>query len=296
VATFSAIRRPTTIARNGADTRITVLAEVNPATPNNDRVIVSLVRETAGLTTSGDLTSVSATMDIVASVSPYIIQEFTLSDKLYTIASHPLPLPPAEHYKIQAWSLTTLAQVDVAAGYTYHPYDFGTASNQFQLPQGIAVQSAVPATIFIADTGNNRLKKLDLNNGAFYSVSQLTQTPLSLKLSGSNLWVAANGSNQVRRFQSDLNSTADWNSATTSGATQFVTGASGNIYVTDPAGCKVHVISSTGAYLYWFGVSGTGIGEFQEPYGITLPIAAPFDMYITDRSGNKIIRFRSNAW
>jgi hypothetical protein len=66
--------------------------------------------------------------------------------------------------------------------------------------------------------------------------------------------------------------------------------------VTDPAGCKVHVISSTGAYLYGFGVDGTGLGEFKEPYGITLSNAAPYDMYITDRSGDKIIRFRSNAW
>ena len=84
---------------------------------------------------------------------------------------------------------------------------------------------------------------------------------------------------------------------TVNNATRFVDGTSGNIYVTDPtAGTpKVHVVASSGAVIYSFGVNGTvpNSGQFQTPLGVTI---VDKDIYVVDNAADSVVRFRSGGW
>jgi DNA-binding beta-propeller fold protein YncE len=88
---------------------------------------------------------------------------------------------------------------------------------------------------------------------------------------------------------------ASWLSQNVNNPTNHAYSATGNLYITDPAGAKVHVIDSTGQLVYSFGKTGSTLnaGEFTQPYGIAI---ISNDLYITDRTNNYIVRFRTANW
>ena len=145
---------------------------------------------------------------------------------------------------------------------------------QFNLPRGIALDSAsnpaanLAVNIYIADTGNNTIRKIDQSGG----VSTLAGTAGS---SGSD-----DGSGQRARFSQPYGLAID---------------SAGNIRVSDNGNQLIRTVSLTGVVSTLAGAAGTagdanGSGNkasFNQPKGIAADAAN--NIYVAD-SGNNLIR------
>jgi len=141
---------------------------------------------------------------------------------------------------------------------------------QFNLPRGIALSNAsnLAGNIYIADTGNNTVRKIDQNGG----VSTLAGTAGS---SGSD-----DGSGQRARFSQPYGLAID---------------SAGNIRVSDNGNQLIRTVSLTGVVSTLAGAAGTagdanGSGSkasFNQPKGIAADAAN--SIYVAD-TGNNLIR------
>lgn len=268
------VEAPVAIANSG-DTNIYVAYE------GVNRRIVRLTRKTTGLTESGDINDI-ATQTLLASCTHSFVDLTVAGTTVYSLGN-----TPGSH-RIQSWNTTSLHSLTR----DYIKLD-GPADDQLDNPAGISVDADA---IYVSDYGNNKVKKLDINNGNFYSESQFVSGPKGVKyINTSTLYVAENLSNRLLKFGYDLNNVATWNSQTADDASYFANGPSGSLYVTEPSGPAVNVIASSGILLYSFGKFGVSDnqGEFQSPQGIVI---VGNDLYVTDILGNKIVRFRSGGW
>jgi hypothetical protein len=248
--------------------------------PGHNR-IVKLTRMTSGLSTIGDFTAI-ATETLAASQTHPFTDIAYVGTTLYSLGAQ------AGEYRIQSWATNNL-QSQTRDYLIPH----GSGANQFNAPFAFCVDSNA---IYVSDTGNNKLQKLDITNGSFYSESQPVLAPYDISLiDAGTLAVCENANNKMLRFGNDLNNVASWLSQNVNNPTNHAYSATGNLYITDPAGAKVHVIDSTGQLVYSFGKTGSTLnaGEFTQPYGIAI---ISNDLYITDRTNNYIVRFRTANW
>ena len=139
----------------------------------------------------------------------------------------------------------------------------GSGSGQFSSPNGIAVDSS--NRIYVVDTGNNRVQKLDTNG----------------------TWIPYGGQGTANgQFINPFGIYVD---------------ASGNSYVADTGNNRIQKFDSFSTPQYvnrWGknagdGTAGTGNGEFNKPRGVTYdPINSKF--YVTDSDNNRVQQFDSN--
>ncbi|MGM0599011.1 MAG: Ig-like domain-containing protein [Candidatus Rifleibacteriota bacterium] len=246
--------------------------------------IVKLTRMNTGLTTDGDLTEI-ATETAVASHTHNFIDLSVDGTTLVSLGNN-----AGADYRIQSWNTGDLGSLGVID----YPYDHGTGDEEFDNPLGLNIDANA---IYISDSGNNMVKKIDRDNGEFYSDNESVTTPVGINyVDSTNIFVAEQANNRLLKLNSSLN-TVVWNSGTVNNAHYIVQGPSGNLYITDPTAGdpKVHVVAPDGTLLYSFGNVGTTphMGEFTEPWGITI---MEDDLYIVDKSGNCIHRLRFTDW
>ena len=67
----------------------------------------------------------------------------------------------------------------------------------------------------------------------------------------------------------------------------------GNIYVTDSDNGRIQIFNSSGTFLSQFGSNGSGDGQFNVPYGITLDPAG--NIYVADTGNDRIQIFDSSG-
>lgn len=270
------LNNPGAIVTEGTDYVIVA----NPGTSQ----ILRLPRITTGLTTNGDIATVGMTITSPASSPNHVFLDAVISGGVvYSIASG---TNTADGYRFQSWNSTTLA----TSTYDY-TFPVGAIPSGLNNPRDIYVGLGA---IFVSDTGNNRIRKIELGTGLFYSQSQIVSVPRDIFLTGNDIYVAASGSSRLQKFAGDLNSVASWNSGPLPNACQFFKTA-GNFYVSDPENQKIMVTDVNGNVLYSFGKNGSALhqGEFQRPYGV---VVIANDLYVTDQTGNAIVRFRSGGW
>jgi hypothetical protein len=271
----AAFNSPTAIINSG-NTQLFV------ADTGNSR-IVKLNRKTSGLTEIGDINEI-ATATLVASCTHPFVDLALSGGTLFSLGAL-----PGTSYRIQTWETGNLHSLASDFVKTH-----GTAASQFDNALGLSIDAGA---IYVSDFGNNKIKKLDINNGLFYSQSQNVANPAGIKyINASTLFVAENGLDRLLKFESDLNNVATWNSQTANNATMLAySPTSGNLYVTDPSSARVNVVASSGLLLYSFGKTGTtpDRGEFTAPYGIVI---VDNDLYVTDNVGDTIVRFRTGSW
>ncbi|MBU1105449.1 MAG: NHL repeat-containing protein [Candidatus Riflebacteria bacterium] len=242
--------------------------------------VLKLTRSTTTIeTTRGDITGVATQTDAIPLVGHTLVDFTIAGTSIYTLSS----IANTSHLFTE-WD----SNFTYVSSFTILD---GAGPLQLADPKGLSVDTG--NAFYVSDTGNSLVKKMDLAGTSFLS-SQFVNQPVGISVDGSNVYVAASGTNQLKKFTSALNTVATWNSsASANNATHFVVGAtSKNLYVTDPEGSSINVIASSGTLLYTFGTAA----NFQEPYGITIVGTTDADMYVTDRLGNKIVRFRTNSW
>ena len=153
--------------------------------------------------------------------------------------------------------------------------------------RGLAV--APDESIYIADTGNSRIVRVDKTGKILTSWGSRTpdgQVPplpgtfiepwgIALDLQG-NVYVADTWNHRIQKFDADGNFERAWGtfgqltdgSSYLWGPRGIVVGLDGRIYVTDTGNKRVVVFDTNGKYLQQFGMEGEG--QLDEPVGIAI--------------------------
>ncbi|HWC49103.1 MAG TPA: NHL repeat-containing protein [Solirubrobacterales bacterium] len=177
----------------------------------------------------------------------------------------------------------------------------GGEAGQLRSPKGIAITSA--NGIWVADTGNNRLEKFNVNGVLASSLSgEGTETgklkaPSAITVApDGSIWVADTGNNRIEQWSSTLTFVrAVGKEGTGSGEfkrpTAIDADSSGEIWVGDSQNNRIEEFDEWGTYLGQFGTPGTGSGQFNMGPLVGIAVDPKGSIWVTD--GN---RFRVQHW
>ncbi len=181
---------------------------------------------------------------------------------------------------------------------------FGSGAGDFNAPAGIAVDSH--GEVYVADARNHRIQKFDANGtfltawGSLGSGVGEMWHPLGLAVdSADRVYVVDSANSRIQIFDRTGAYLDHWGSVTSQPADGEFFWPSGvavssqdQVYVTDQGsldriwGHNVQVFEATGDFLYRWGVSGTGVGNFVFPSGIA--IDASDAVYVADTGNHRI--------
>ncbi len=226
-----------------------------------------------------------------------------------------------------AWAQTaisTYAGTAGTAGATDSVAGPATAA-LFRYPQGIALNAA-ETQLFVADTGNNLIRKITLSSGAVAAVA-LTGTSSTVSQPGSvaidtagNIYVADTANRQIKKYNSSGAIQAIYGTGSAgstdgiaSGGSAVATfnnpngvavnGAGTFIYVADTSNNLIRRIDVVGNSVTTVGGSSgagdqvegtTGTSKFDRPYALALNSAGT-DLYVADMGNNAVRRIALNA-
>ncbi|MFL5832946.1 MAG: hypothetical protein ACJ76B_03065 [Solirubrobacterales bacterium] len=133
----------------------------------------------------------------------------------------------------------------------------GTTGTQLNAPQGIA--STTGGNIWVADTGNSRLKKYNPTTGALFN----------------NIGGEGSGSGQVKN------------------PTAIDVAADNSLWVADSGNNRIEVFNSAPSFLRQFGSEGSGDGQFKRPAAIDVDTAG--NLWVGDQNNSRIQQFNSSG-
>jgi RHS repeat-associated protein len=189
-----------------------------------------------------------------------------------------------------------------ASGNTCQAGIAGSSGTQLNAPQGIA--STTGGNIWVADTGNSRLKKYNPTTGALLnniggegSGSGQVKNPTAIAVAADNsFWVADTGNNRIERFSSaPAFVQAVGKEGVGDGEFKKPVGievdSSGNVWISEQEGKRVQKFGEAGEFLLKFGTAGSGEGQFGAPAGITSDANA--NLYLADAANNRVQKWSS---
>lgn len=175
----------------------------------------------------------------------------------------------------------------------------GGGIEQVRNPRALAIDpvNAGVEQIFVADTGNNRIKRLSSNLfplediGGPGSGEGEFNGPEGIAVDGDrNLVVADTGNNRIqitdrdggfiRAFGRQGNGNGEFDRPVSVALAE-----NGNIFVVDQGNNRVQEFTSNGQFVGAFGRGGSAVGEFDEPFGI---VTADGTIAVTDTGNNRI--------
>jgi len=174
----------------------------------------------------------------------------------------------------------------------------GSTGTQLKAPQGIA--STTGGNIWVADTGNNRLKKYNPTTGALFnniggegSGPGQVKEPMAIAVGADNsLWVADTGNNRIEMFNSTPVYVRQFGTEGT-GSSQFKRPAAievdsaGRVWVGDQNNQRVKVFDQTGQFQTSYGsLQPTGDTQPFTPSGIAWGSGG--HLYVVDAKNNRV--------
>jgi len=183
-----------------------------------------------------------------------------------------------------------------ASGHVCQAGLIGSTNGQLKGPQGIAATSG--GSLWIADTGNNRLKKfgptgslLNLLSSEGSEAAKVKEpTAIAMAPDGS-IWVADSGNNRIEAWNSSLVFIRQFGSEG-SGNGQFKRPAAldvdsaGNFWVGDQNNSRIQQFNSSGEYVSKFGNPETF--RFSSPMGLVTD--GKGTLWVTDTDHNRLQR------
>lgn len=165
----------------------------------------------------------------------------------------------------------------------------------------VAMSKDSYGNIYVADTGNNRIVKLDQNGNILKKFGTLGaehgefDTPFGVAIDNNdNILVADTANYRIQKFDSNWNLITSWGSFG-SGASQFGLpreigiDSQNRYHVCDEFHDRIQVFDEDGLFLYEYGERGTANGEFRLPQGIAIKQDEGGDkVYICDTFNNRI--------
>jgi len=179
----------------------------------------------------------------------------------------------------------------------------GSGAGQFQSPRAVAV--APDGSLYVADTGNNRIQHLspsgevlqvwgqygdatqgDAPGGAFNEPWGVAVAP------DGTVYVADTWNYRVQKFTADGQFLSMWQAFGPDGADVFygprgiAVDGRGRVLVVDTGNKRVVVFDANGSYLTQFGGAGLRPGQLDEPVGVALDEAG--NVYVADTWNQRV--------
>jgi len=239
----------------------------------------------AGLRFSYSTGAISGTPIVVSPATTYTATAYnTIGSKsaALKISVNAAPLPTISYGSpktyTQGKAITELSptRTNVAAfGYNNSPVTVGSG---FNAPQGVAIDAA--GNMYVADEGNNAVKKIPVGGGAPVGIGSGFSSPVGVAVDAKgNVYVADKGNNAVKKIQVGGGATVTMASGL-SQPTGVAVDAAGNVYVANYGVSMVMEIPADGGTSFAIG-SG-----FSFPYGVA--VDAVGNVYVADEGNNAI--------
>jgi DNA-binding beta-propeller fold protein YncE len=164
----------------------------------------------------------------------------------------------------------------------------GTSPGQFLDPRDVAVNSQ--GNIYVADTGNRRVQRLDAEGRPVGVIEGPFEEPLALVTDADdNLYVLDSAPGWIYRYDRNDRPTGRLGgpAAQLYHPRGLAIDLDGNLYVADTGGCRVVKLAPTGEVVAKFGSKGTGKGQFVEPTDVV--VAANGLMYVADAGNRRVV-------
>ena len=179
----------------------------------------------------------------------------------------------------------------------------GDSTSEIQLNQAQAISVDLSGSIYIADTGNNRILKLGKDGkliktvGGFGWEKEQFYSPYDIHASSAlDIFVADYDNQRIERYDKDLNyisslySSENWEEQFQFGYPKSIaTSIHGELFIIDSENIRLLKLNSFGEPEMTFGDYAEGKGRLLQPIQITI---SPDDhIYVADSEANKIIVF-----
>ena len=204
---------------------------------------------------------------------------------------------------VVATGLLLVPHTTQAAYYSYDASAWEEAVNQYINPQAITITEN--DIIYIADTSNHRIHKLDVDgnidltwgtNGTGDGQFNNT-TGVGVDSSG-NVYVSDLSNRRIQKFDADGSFLAKWGSLGV-GNGQFnnprgiAVDSNDNIYVADSSNHRIQKFAADGTFITKWGSFGSGDGQFNVPHGIAVDSTG--NVYVTDLGNHRIQKFAADG-
>ncbi|WP_339833380.1 S-layer homology domain-containing protein [Paenibacillus sp. FSL R7-0272] len=193
----------------------------------------------------------------------------------------------------------------------------GAGLGEFNTPRAVAVDGS--GNIYVADTGNHRIQKLNAGSGTWSewvksgggsgngSGEFINPNGVAVDNSG-NVYVA-DDSNRIQKLNAANNTWSEWSvlgpvNGISPGEFTFpravAVDSSGNIYVADSGNHRIQKLNkSTNTWSEWKkvgGGTGSGLGEFYNPLGVAVDSSG--NVYVADTGNHRIqkLTLSTNTW
>ncbi|MFC4306770.1 S-layer homology domain-containing protein [Cohnella boryungensis] len=164
----------------------------------------------------------------------------------------------------------------------------GTGLGEFNRPHAVTVDAA--GSLYVADTYNNRIQKLDMTGGFPGQWKTLGEPsglkhPKGLTLDAlGNVYVADTDNNRVRKLDAATESWTDYESIS------FPRGVAidgdGNVYATSSNRNEIRKLNATGQWDPMWGGRGAAPGQLYSPSSIVFDRDG--NLYVTDTGNNRV--------
>ncbi|WP_284645292.1 immunoglobulin domain-containing protein [Paenibacillus silviterrae] len=194
----------------------------------------------------------------------------------------------------------------------------GLGLGEFSSPYGVAVDSS--GNVYVADSGNNRIQKLDISTntwsewkrssgGAGSGLGEFNYPSGVAVDSSGNVYVSEVINHRIQKLTISTNTWNEWKKAgggAGSGLGEFsnpfgvAVDSSGNVYVADTSNHRIQKLNlSTDTWSEWKkigGGAGNGLGAFNGPNGVTVDSSG--NVYVADSSNHRIqkLTLSTNTW
>lgn len=178
----------------------------------------------------------------------------------------------------------------------------GSSGSQLKAPAGIAATSG--GNLWVADTGNSRLKKFGLTGSLLNNISGegseagKVNEPTAIAMGPEGtIWVADSGNNRIVEWSSSL-AVIRWFGSEGSGNGNFLRPAAldidsaGNVWVGEQGNDRIQQFSSTGEYVAQLGSSSQF--AFSAPMGLAADNKG--GLWVTDTDHNRVQRLLTSRF
>ncbi|MDZ7798613.1 MAG: hypothetical protein U5L76_03260 [Patescibacteria group bacterium] len=175
----------------------------------------------------------------------------------------------------------------------YGYYNASAELSEFALPKGVTVDSS--GNVFVADTGNNMIRKVDVYGSVSTYISSGLSSPEGILAQGDYLYIADTGNNAIKKVNRSNGAVYNLTTSISSPRKMAISSDGSTLYVADEGNNRViKVNTSTGSVSLIAGSStsayeeGTGSNaSFRMVYGIAYDASSGY-LYVTDEDENRI--------